>query len=92
MALLDIGLPGTSGLAAAAERARRLAACQVLILAELESPRNLDAALRAGALGFLLKDRPADELIAAVSAVARGKRVIDPRLSGETPAWHEGPQ
>ena len=82
VALLDIDLPGTSGLAAAAELARRLPACRVMILTGLAAPGNLEAARRAGARGFLLKDSTADELIAAIRAVARGEQVIDPRLGG----------
>jgi two-component system, NarL family, response regulator DesR len=85
VALLDIGLPGISGLTAAAELAQSLPACQVLILTGLESPGNLDVALRAGVRGFLLKDCPADDLIAAVRAVASGERVIDPRAAGLAP-------
>ena len=91
VALLDIGLPGTSGLAAAAELARDLPACRVLILTGLESPGHLDAALRVGARGFLLKDGPAEDLIAAVRAVVRGEQVIDPRLAGALPDSGEGP-
>jgi two-component system, NarL family, response regulator DesR len=82
VAVLDIGLPGTSGLEAAAELARSLPACKVLILTGLQSPGNLDAALAAGARGFLLKEGPADDLIAAVRAVASGGQVVDPRLTG----------
>ncbi len=82
VAVLDIGLPGTSGLAAAAELARSLPACKVLILTGLQSPGNLDAALAAGARGFLLKEGPADDLIAAVRTVADGGQVIDRRLTG----------
>lgn len=82
VALLDIGLPGVDGLTAAAELAGRLPRCRVLILTGLEEPGHLDAALHAGARGFLLKDGPAGELIGAVRAVARGEQVIDPRLAG----------
>jgi two-component system, NarL family, response regulator DesR len=90
VALLDIGLPGASGLTAAAELARHLPACRVLILTGLEASGNLAAALRAGARGFLLKDRPADDLIAAVRAVARGEQIIDPRLAEALPDPGEG--
>ncbi len=91
VALLDIGLPGTDGITAAAELARRLPGCKVLILTGLESPGNLDAAMRAGVSGFLLKDGPAGELIAAVRAVACGERVIDPRLAGPAAGRDETP-
>lgn len=90
VALLDIGLPGTSGLTAAAELARDLPACKVLILTGLDASGNLDAALRAGARGFLLKDIPAQDLIAAVRAVARGEQIIDPRLPDALPGSRDG--
>lgn len=80
VALLDIAMPGGDGIAAAGELAARLPGCRVLILTGLEEPGNLDPALRAGVSGFLLVEGPADELIAAVRAVTRGERVIDPRL------------
>jgi two-component system response regulator DesR len=89
VALLDIGLPVTDGLTAAAQLAGQLPGCRVLILTGLETPANLDAALRAGVSGFLLKDGPADYLIDAVRAVARGERVIDPRLAATAPGWEE---
>lgn len=85
VAVLDIGLPGTDGLTAAAELAQRLPGCRVLILTGLEAPGNLPAAWRAGVAGFLLKDGPAGELIAAVRAVAQGEQVLDSRLAGEAP-------
>jgi two-component system response regulator DesR len=81
VAVLDIGLPEVDGLTAAAELARQLPDCRVLILTGLEAPGNMRAAWRAGVCGFLLKDGPADELISAVRAVAQGGRVVDSRLA-----------
>jgi two-component system response regulator DesR len=86
VALLDIGLPRVDGLTAAAELARQLPGCRVLILTGPEAPGNLPAARRAGVAGFLLKDGPAGELIGAVRAVARGEQVLDFRLDGEAPS------
>jgi two-component system, NarL family, response regulator DesR len=91
VALLDIGLPGTSGLTAAARLREQCPQCKVLILTGLEGPGNLDTALRAGVRGFLLKDGSADDLIAAVRAVARGEQVIDPRLADRHPDSREEP-
>ncbi len=82
VALLDIGLPGADGLTSAAELAIRLPGCRVLIPTGLEASGHLGAAMRAGACGFLLKDKPAEELIGAVQAVARGEQVVDSRLAG----------
>jgi two-component system response regulator DesR len=92
VALLDIGLPGIDGIAAAAGLAGRVPGCRVLILTGLPASGNLDAAWRAGACGFLLKDGPADELIEAVRAVARGEQVIDTRLSSQAPGGQGGPR
>ena len=89
VALLDIGLPDIDGLTAAAQLAGQLPGCRVLILTGLQAPPSLDAALRAGVLGFLLKDGTADDLISAVRAVARGERVIDPRLARAAPGGEE---
>ncbi len=85
VALLDMGLPGIDGLTAAAQLAGQVPGCRVMILTGLQAPANLDAALRAGVSGFLLKDGTADDLVSAVRAVARGERVIDPRLAGSAP-------
>jgi len=90
VALLDIGLPGTDGITAAAELARRLPGCRVLILTGMAMPDALSAALRAGVSGYLLKEGSANHLIGAVRAVARGDRVIDGRLAGQPPDGERG--
>lgn len=81
LAVLDIDLPGVDGLTAAAELHERLPDCRVLILTVLAKPGNLRRALAAHVSGFLVKDAPAEELIAAVRRVAAGERVIDPKLA-----------
>ena len=87
LAVLDIDLPGADGLTAAAELHERLPACRVLIVTGLDAPGSLAAAVHAGVSGYLLKDRPAGDLIRAIRAVARGERVIDARLAGRAPGW-----
>lgn len=74
VALLDIDLPGTDGLTAAAQLRRRLPGCGVLILTALTAPDGPARARAVGVAGYLTKDRPVDELIAAVRRVARGER------------------
>jgi two-component system response regulator DesR len=76
VALLDIDLPGMDGLTAAAELRDRLPTCRVLILTGLAATDSHDRALAAGVSGFLVKDRPADDLVDAVRRVARGERVF----------------
>ena len=71
VALLDIGMPGADGLSAAAELARRLPDCKVVVLTALETPDNRRRAAAAGVSGFLLKGVPAATLIGAVRSAAR---------------------
>jgi two-component system response regulator DesR len=81
VAVLDIDLPGTDGLAAAAELHTRLPGCRVLILTGLGRPGHLRRAVAARVAGFVVKDAPSQELIDAVRRVAAGGRVIDPQLA-----------
>ncbi|WP_326823938.1 response regulator transcription factor [Streptosporangium sp. NBC_01756] len=81
IALIDIGLPGTDGLAAAAELHRRLPACKTVILTGLATPAALRRALDAGVRGFIVKDTPAGQLAECLRRVAAGERVIDPELA-----------
>jgi two-component system, NarL family, response regulator DesR len=81
VAVVDIALPGTDGLTAAAQLHERYPDCKVLILTVLGNPGNLRRALAAHVAGFLLKDTPAADLAAAVRTLAAGGRVIDPQLA-----------
>ncbi|HEY8473308.1 MAG TPA: response regulator transcription factor [Natronosporangium sp.] len=81
VAVLDIDLPGTDGLTAAAELHQRLPECRTLILTGLGRPGNVRKAVAARVGGFLVKDAPAEQLIDAIRQVAAGQRVIDPQLA-----------
>ncbi|MFI1967925.1 DNA-binding response regulator [Streptomyces cinnamoneus] len=81
IALLDIELPGRSGLDAAADLRARLPECRVLILTTFGRPGYLRRAMEAGACGFLVKDGPVEELAATIRRVLAGERVIDPALA-----------
>ncbi|MFI0939483.1 response regulator [Streptomyces sp. NPDC021020] len=81
VALLDIEMPGMSGLDAAAELREKLPECRVLILTTFGRPGYLRRAMEAGAAGFLVKDGPVEELAGAIRRVLRGERVIDPALA-----------
>ncbi|MFI9200618.1 DNA-binding response regulator [Streptomyces sp. NPDC053048] len=81
IALLDIELPGRSGLDAAADLRDRLPGCRVLILTTFGRPGYLRRAMEASASGFLVKDGPVEELAAAIRRVLAGERVIDPALA-----------
>lgn len=81
VALLDIELPGRSGLDAAADLRSECPGCRVLILTTFGRPGYLRRAMDAGAAGFLVKDGPVEELAAAVRRVLAGETVIDPALA-----------
>ncbi|MGX4692489.1 response regulator [Streptomyces sp. JNUCC 63] len=81
VALLDIELPGMSGLDAAAELREQAPGCRVLILTTFGRPGYLRRAMEAGAAGFLVKDGPVEELAAAIRRVLAGETVVDPALA-----------
>lgn len=81
VALLDIELPGRSGLDAAADLREQCPDCRVLILTTFGRPGYLRRAMEAGAAGFLVKDGPVEDLAEAVRRVLRGETVIDPALA-----------
>ncbi|MFV6032852.1 response regulator [Streptomyces sp. NPDC056264] len=81
VALLDIELPGRSGLDAAADLRTEAPDCRVLILTTFGRPGYLRRAMEAGAAGFLVKDGPVEELAESIRQVLRGETVIDPALA-----------
>jgi two-component system, NarL family, response regulator DesR len=91
IALLDIEMPGLDGLAAAAALAREVPACRVVILTTFGRPGNLRRAMESGALGFVVKDAPAEELARAIRRVQAGERVVDPDLATQTLAGGRSP-
>ena len=91
VALLDIEMPGIDGLAAAAALAHEVPSCRVLILTTFGRPGYLRRAMESGALGFVVKDAPAEQLADAVRRVAGGERVVDPALAAATLAGGPSP-
>ena len=81
VALLDIEMPGGGGLAAAQELRECLPSCRVVILTTFGRSGYLRRAMESGAVGFLLKDAPADDLPVAIRRVMQGERVVDPELA-----------
>ena len=91
VALLDIEMPGRTGLDAADELARALPACRVLILTTFGRPGYLRRAMEGGAAGFLLKDAPAGELVTAIRRAVAGERVVDPGLAAAALSQGDSP-
>jgi DNA-binding NarL/FixJ family response regulator len=79
--VMDVRMPSMDGI----EATRRLTAhdppARVLILTTFDLDEYVYDALRAGASGFLLKDRPSEELVAAVRVVASGDALLAPSVT-----------
>ncbi|MFJ2583065.1 response regulator [Streptomyces sp. NPDC087538] len=81
VALLDIEMPGMTGIDAAAALHRELPAVKIVVVTTFGRPGYLRRAMESGADAFLVKDAPASQLAAAVRKVLAGERVIDPTLA-----------
>jgi two-component system response regulator DesR len=91
VALLDIEMPGQSGLEAAQQLRLALPECRVLILTTFGRPGYLRKAMEDGAAGFLLKDAPASELATAIRRAVAGERIVDPGLAAAALSQGESP-
>ncbi|GAA3612802.1 response regulator transcription factor [Marihabitans asiaticum] len=84
VALLDIEMPGMSGIDTAALLREQAPTCRSLVVTTFGRAGYLRRALEAGASGFVVKDTPAGELAEAVRRVHAGLRVVDPTLATES--------
>ncbi|MFD1505724.1 response regulator transcription factor [Georgenia yuyongxinii] len=89
--LMDLTMPGMSGLEATRQLRARADAPAVLILTMHEDDESLFAAVRAGAAGYLLKDAGRDHLVRSVLAVAAGEAVFGPGVAQRVLAAMRGP-
>jgi DNA-binding NarL/FixJ family response regulator len=79
--LMDVRMPGVDGVEATRRIVTSGTRSRVLILTTFDLDEYAFAGLRAGASGFLLKDVPPAELIAAIRSVAAGDAVVSPRIT-----------
>ena len=91
VAVLDIEMPGGTGIEVARQLHKDGFSGQVVIVTTFGRPGYLRAAMTAGASGFLLKDAPAAELAEAIRRVAKGERVVDPALAAAALAEGDSP-
>jgi DNA-binding NarL/FixJ family response regulator len=80
--IVDLNMPGTSGLEVARRLAERDPPVPVLMLSVSADEADVTDAILAGANGYVLKDRPAEEIIAAIRAAAAGQSPVSPRIAG----------
>ncbi|OLT27877.1 DNA-binding response regulator [Nocardiopsis sp. CNR-923] len=91
VAVLDIEMPGATGLEVAAELRTSAPDCGVVILTSFGRPGYLRRALSSGARGFLAKDAPVDQLAGAIRRVHDGGRYIDTDLAAAAMVGGESP-
>jgi DNA-binding NarL/FixJ family response regulator len=75
--VMDIRMPGLDGV----EATQRMPGHKVLILTTFDLDEYVIEALRAGAVGFLLKDAPPQQLVDAVRVIARGEAMLSPAIT-----------
>lgn len=90
--VMDLHMPRLDGV----EATRRIVGTQpstaVLVLTMHDDDESLFAALRAGALGYLLKGADADEIVRGVHAVAAGEAIFGPAIARRVVAWFSTPR
>lgn len=74
--LMDLNMPGVSGLAATEMMLERRPDTRILILSMHDSPEYIATAMRHGAKGYVLKDVPTDEIRTAIDTVMQGKTYL----------------
>ncbi|MFE3853958.1 response regulator [Streptomyces griseorubiginosus] len=88
--LMDIRMPAVDGLTATERLRARPDAPQVVVLTTFHADEQVLHALRAGAAGFVLKDTPPAEILAAVRRVAAGDPVLSPTVTRQLMAHAAG--
>ena len=79
--IMDIRLPGTSGIEACEEIVNKFPGTKVIMLTSYAEDEMLFSAIRAGASGYILKQIGSDDLIKALEAVSRGEALLDPAVT-----------
>jgi DNA-binding NarL/FixJ family response regulator len=82
LVVMDIALPGMSGVNATREVCRRLPGARVLLMADWARERDVIDGFAAGAQGFMLKSEPPETMLTAMRTVARGGRSLTPEVRG----------
>jgi two-component system, NarL family, response regulator DevR len=81
VAVLDIRMPGISGIEACRQITQQVEGCRVIMLTSYAEDELLFAAIRAGAAGYVLKRITDNELINAIERVSRGESMLDPSVT-----------
>ena len=80
--LMDLTLPGMSGIEATQRMTAVAPLARVLVLTASSDGQNVVNALMAGACGYLLKNSPIDQIVEGIRAAERGESLISPQIAG----------
>ena len=79
--VMDIGMPGMSGIEATMEVRAAAPSAKVIMLTVSADERDVEGAIFAGACGYVLKDAAVEEIVAGVRAAAAGDALLSPRIA-----------
>lgn len=79
--LMDISMPGVSGIEATMRIRAVAPTAQVIMLTVSADEREVEESICAGACGYLLKDAPVEQILAAIRAAAVGESLLSPRIA-----------
>lgn len=88
--IMDLGLPGMSGIEATRQLLEERPDTAILVLTMFEDDVTIAAALRAGARGYLLKGAPHDQITRAITAVAHGEAILSHSVADRLARLVEG--
>lgn len=91
VAILDVSMPGMSGLEVVREAVRRALPTRIILLTMHGEPDAVGNSLRSGAAGYVLKDNAFEDLVYAIKAVAAGGTFISPSIAAPLLKSSEAP-
>src|SRR5215468_6381079 len=84
--LMDLQMPVLDGVAATRRLREEQPECRVIVLTTFDDDELVFDGLRAGAIGYLLKDAPSEKLAEAIRAAARGESFLQPSIAAKVVA------
>ena len=82
VAVVDLNMPGMSGVEVTRRLIERTPASRVLVVSVSAQEDDVTEAMLAGASGYVLKDGPVEEVVAGIRAAAAGESLLSPRIAG----------